>query len=70
MGFRQLRRLALAEMTREETIQRIVDHFAANWGEDREYCERALKTQSPLWACLRLLEALGLVKYDDDPPTP
>jgi hypothetical protein len=56
-------------MTREQTTQKIVNHFAAQ-GEDRGYVVCALQTPYPLWAMLQLLEALGLVKYDDDPPTP
>jgi hypothetical protein len=57
-------------MTREQTIQKIADHFAAH-GEDREYVMTSLATATPIWASLALLEALGIVTYDDDqPPTP
>lgn len=56
-------------MTRDQTIEFLKVYFVEHGGIDRQEADWAFDGKTPMRGCLLMLEALGLVKFDDSPPS-
>jgi hypothetical protein len=54
-----------ADMTRQEAIQKVIDYILEH--EKEPLVIHAFDGPTPMRGCLLMLEALGLVKFDDEP---